>query len=580
LKQLWVQIRKEKKVKLFFVFILIIFCSFAEVISIGSIIPFLGALSSPETVYNNALAKPILNFIGIYNPDEILIPFTILFCICILISAFLRFSLLSIQSTLSFSIGNDISISIYEKTLFQPYPVHVSRNSSEVIATISNKVNSVISNILFSSLTLIGSLLMTIIIALALISINPYVVFSALLAFGIMYYLVVLFSKKRIETYSKTINSQTVHLVKALQEGLGGIRDVLINGTQKTYCKIYQNADLPLRNAQAQVEIISGGPRFLLEAFGMVFISLLALSLTSLTSNLNTVIPVLGAMALGAQRLLPVLQMAYARWTAMNAAKETLRDTLELLIQKIPENSFDQSIEKLPFNKKLKLNDVSFRYNPNSSIILNKINFEIKKGDRVGFVGATGSGKSTILDIIMGLLNPTDGHMSVDDKVISQKNIRNWQARIAHVPQSIYLSDSSIANNIAFGITTDKIDMERVRQSAKKAQISDAIESFDKKYETFVGERGARLSGGQRQRIGIARALYKNADVIVFDEATSALDSKTEEDVMNSIYNLSDDLTIIIVAHRVSTLKNCTKIIDLNNGKDILEKKYSEVSKI
>ncbi|MEE3035069.1 MAG: ABC transporter ATP-binding protein [Bacteroidota bacterium] len=577
LKKLWKEIKREKKIKLVLVFILSIISSFTEVLSIGSIIPFLAALSSPEELYGNDLTEPFIVFFGISGPDKILMPFTLLFCLCVVLSALMRLLLLWIQSKLTFSIGNDISISVYKKTLYQPYSFHVSRNSSEVIATIANKVNAVVSNVIFSGLILISSALMILIITSALISINPIMVFTGFFSFGIMYYILIFLAKKSISTHSEIINSNQVNIIKALQEGLGGIRDVLINGTQETYFEIYQDSDIPLRNAQAKVEIISGGPRFILEALGMIFIAVLALSFSSKTSGLNSVIPTLGAIALGAQRLLPIMQMAYSKWTAMNVSKETLKDTLELLIQKIPPQAINKNLKPLSFKEKIKLNNISFKYVANSPFILNKVDIEINKGDRIGFVGTTGSGKSTILDLIMGLLEPSKGFLTVDDKVISKKNIRNWQARIAHVPQQIFLSDTSIAENIAFGIPKNKIDFERVKKSAKKAQIHRTIESWEKKYQTFVGERGIRLSGGQRQRIGIARALYKNADVIVFDEATSALDTRTEDEVMKAIENLSKELTIMIVAHRTTTLKKCSKIIDLKDGKSYRIGDYSDI---
>jgi len=271
-------------------------------------------------------------------------------------------------------------------------------------------------------------------------------------------------------------------------------------------------------------------------------------------------------LALGAQRLLPVLQQAYSSWTAMCSGQAPLNDALVLLEQPLPTYAEETSPTPIPFQNSIMIKNLAFRYAPQAPWILQGVDINIPKGSRTGFIGTTGSGKSTLLDIIMGLLQPTEGSLNIDDIHITSKNHSSWQMHIAHVPQAIFLADTTITENIAFGVQHDKINHERVRKSAEKAQISQTIEAWDQQYNTLVGERGVRLSGGQRQRIGIARALYKEANFIVFDEATSALDNDTERAVMQAIENLDDELTILIVAHRLTTLKNCTQIIELADG--------------
>ena len=263
---------------------------------------------------------------------------------------------------------------------------------------------------------------------------------------------------------------------------------------------------------------------------------------------------------------MPVLQQAYSAWTQINGGQVSLKDTLELLDQPLPDYANQLTAQKLPFYNNISIKQLAFRFDPQTPYVLKQLNLNITKGSRIGFIGVTGSGKSTLLDIVMGLLQPTDGVMEIDGQSITASNNRAWQAHIAHVPQAIFLADSSIEENIAFGVPKDQIDIERVRKAAQQAQIAESIEGWPKQYKTFVGERGIRLSGGQRQRIGIARALYKQADVIIFDEATSALDNETEQAVMQSIESLSKDLTLLIIAHRLSTLKNCTQIVELGEG--------------
>jgi ATP-binding cassette subfamily B protein len=300
----------------------------------------------------------------------------------------------------------------------------------------------------------------------------------------------------------------------------------------------------------------------------MVLIAVLAYSLAGSPSGIVNAIPVLGALALGAQRLLPVLQLAYAGWSSIRGSQASLADALDLLDQPMPAHADAPLPAPLPFKHSITLKGLAFRYAENTPWVLQHgLTLSIQKGSRIGIIGTTGSGKSTLLDILMGLLQSPHGDLAIDGIKITEKNQRSWQAHIAHVPQAIFLADTSIAENIAFGVPVAQIDNNRVREVAKKAQVAQAIESWPEQYDTLVGERGEKLSGGQRQRIGIARALYKRADVIVFDEATSALDNDTERAVMEAIENLGDELTVIIVAHRLTTLKNCTEVVELEDGR-------------
>jgi ATP-binding cassette subfamily B protein len=272
-----------------------------------------------------------------------------------------------------------------------------------------------------------------------------------------------------------------------------------------------------------------------------------------------------------------VLQQAYSSWSSMRGGQVSLSDALELLDQPLPKHADEPLPVPMPFQYSITLNKLAFRYGPQLPWVLQGLNLTIPKGSRIGFMGTTGSGKSTLLDIVMGLLQPTTGSLAIDGQTITPQNYRAWQAHIAHVPQAIFLADTSIAENIAFGVPLDQIDYNRLRQAAQKAQIAQTIESWDKQYNTLVGERGIRLSGGQRQRIGIARALYKQANVIVFDEATSALDNDTERAVMKAIEGLGEELTILMVAHRLTTLKNCTQIVELSDGQITRSGSYAEI---
>ena len=332
-----------------------------------------------------------------------------------------------------------------------------------------------------------------------------------------------------------------------------------------------------MRDAQASSLFIGGAPRYAVETLGMILIAALAYVMAQQPGGLAKTVTILGALALGAQRLLPVLQQVYSSVVAMRAGAASVSDALDLINQPMDSALAHHSSEPLTFTRDINLRDLSFRYTTDGPWVLKDINLRIPRGERIGFIGTTGSGKSTLLDIVMGLLPATEGEVLIDDVPLQPYNQRAWQRRIAHVPQTIYLSDASIAENIAFGLPPEKIDHGRVRRAAQQAQVAAYIDSLADGYSTRVGERGVRLSGGQRQRIGIARALYNDAEVIILDEATSALDSQTELDVMKVIDELSTSLTVMIIAHRLSTLKRCNVIVELSRGSIGKIGSYSDV---
>jgi ATP-binding cassette subfamily B protein len=545
--------------------VLMILASFAEILSIGAVLPFLAILTDPERVFVHPSAQILVQALAITEPKQLLLPLTIAFGLAALIAGAMRLVLLWASTRLSYAAGADLSIKIYRGTLYQPYAVHVARNSSEIIDGISSKTNNAI-YLITVTLNLISSIVMLIAILVALLSVDPAIALAAFGGFGLIYVVIIRLTRKRLLLNSQTVARESTQVIKSLQEGLGGIRDVLIDGSQAAYCQIYRNADQPLRRAQGNNSFINYSPRYAMEALGMLLIATLAYALAQQVDGIAKAIPVLGALALGAQRLLPVLQQAYGAWANIQGGQASLQDTLDLLDQPLPDYVDQPAAKPLPFQRQIAFKNLSFRYGPQAPWVLKNLNLSIPKGSRIGFIGTTGSGKSTLLDIVMGLLQPTDGALEIDHQAVTPANHRAWQTHIAHVPQAIYLADSTIEENIAFGVPKDQIDIQRVRQAAQQAQIADSIESWPKQYQTFVGERGIRLSGGQRQRIGIARALYKQADVIIFDEATSALDNETEQAVMQSIEGLSKDLTLLIIAHRLTTLKNCTQIVELGEG--------------
>ncbi len=576
LARLFNHLPPRRKLQLGLVTGLMLVSAFAEVVSLGAVMPFLGILVAPDRVFKHSIVADVVHAWGITSADQLVLPLTLAFVTAALIASAIRIFLLWVITRLAFATGSDLSIDVYRRTLYQPYQVHVARNSSEVISAITNKVNGVV-GVLLSSMTIISSTLLLVAIMLVLIVINPMAASLAAVGLGASYAFITWISRRRLYLNSRRIAFEQTQVIKALQEGLGGVRDVLLDGTQAVYCDIYRQADYPLRQAQANNSVIGQSPRYLMEALGVALIAALAYALSSQAGGIATALPVLGALALGAQRLLPALQQLYGAWASIAGTHSSLADAIELLDQPLPAELLQPTPAPLLIQNAISFNAVRFRYTSESPWVLDGLNLTIPRGARVGFVGITGSGKSTMLDLLMGLLLPTEGELLLDCQPIRGNRLRAWQRSIAHVPQSIYLADATLAENIALGVARNAIDLNRVQQAARLAQIADFIESSPEGYQAYVGERGIRLSGGQRQRIGIARALYKQANVLVFDEATSALDNATEQSVMDAIDGLSRGVTILMIAHRLTTFRRCDIIVELERGRVIAQGTYEQL---
>jgi ATP-binding cassette, subfamily B, bacterial PglK len=549
----------------------------AEVISLGAVLPFLAILTAPDKAFRNPIIARAAHALQLTTPDQLVLPLTIAFAAAALVSGAIRIAQLGATMRFTFAAGADISNDIYRRTLYQPYQVHITRGSEEVISGIIHKAGSVVLGILLPLMTLISSVLLLVALLGALVAIDPLVAGVAVAGFGGGYAAITVLTRRRLRVNSQRVANEYTRVIKALQEGLGGIRDVLLDGTQPMFCDVYRKADRAFRRAQGENTFIGQSPRFAMEALGMILIAGLAFGLSHRAGGVAAALPILGALAIGAQRLMPALQQAFAAWATMMGSHASLADTVALLDQPVAAQLLEPQQPALRLRDAVRFNSVRFRYSADGPWVLDGLELNIAKGARVGVVGSTGSGKSTLLDLLMGLLLPTEGELVVDGEALSGGRIRSWQRSIAHVPQSIYLADTSIAENIAFGVPSAEIDMERVRKAAREAQIADFIESTAQGYEAHVGERGVRISGGQRQRVGIARALYKRACVLVLDEATSALDTATERSVMDAIDGLDRDLTVVIIAHRLSTVRRCDTIVELKQGRIVAQGKYEQL---
>ena len=566
LAKLWKRFTKKRKKQLGLLLIITLISALAEVMTLGVMFPFIGVITNPDKVFEYPILGNLIKYLNIESKKDLIFFITCSFAGLAFTAGLIRIIVLWITTRLAFSSGAELSIESYRRALFQPYSVHISRNSSELISAILMKINSTINWVVLPILMAVSATLVLLSMVVTLLIINFKISVITIFSFWFMYFIFSTISRKKLKNYSSIISKEQSQITKALQEGFGGIRDVILNGQQLVFCDIYAKSDYPLRRSQGNTTLISMIPRYILEAFGLIFVAILAYFLNQNNIGGTFALQILGIIALSAQRLLPLLQQIYSTRIHILSHENVLSDVIHLLYMVVPDTDQRKLSNNLSFHKYIEFKNVSFKYVEDGPTILNNVNFKINKGSRVGFIGSTGSGKSTLVDIVMGLLTPNDGVVFIDDIRLSENNINCWQSKLCHVPQSIFLTDNTISENIAFGIEKELIDHERVKDAAMQAQISDFINNSLDGYDTIVGERGVKLSGGQRQRIAIARALYKDADVLVFDEATSALDISTEKLVMDSITTLDKKLTIIIIAHRITTLQNCDKIIEIENG--------------
>ncbi len=566
LKGLWAHIELRRRYQLGALLMLMLLASVAEMFSIGAVIPFLAIIADPARAMTHPSIHGIVKLFNLTDEGDVLAVIAIGFGVASLVAGLVRVSLIYASTRLSYAIGADLSARIYLHTLYQPYIRHLSQNSSEVITGITSKSSNVTNGALVPALMIVSSsmLLCTIIGMLAYI--NPFITLGAMASFGGIYLVITLLMKYWLSINGKLIARESVRVLRCLQEGLGGIREVLLEGNQERYCEEYRKADRVMRRAQGSNLFITQFPRFAMEGLGLFMIAMFAYSETRLNGNLGTMLPTLGVLALGASRMLPVLQHTYGAWANIQGNLAEIEDILTLLDDETVNNATgNESVDRVRFTESIVLERLSFSYG--AEPVLREVSVTLQRGDRIGIVGRSGSGKSTLVDIIMGLLDPSSGSIQIDGLRLTPANRRSWQSHIAHVPQTIFLVDGNIADNIGFGLPHRVPTEEDLYQAAIAAGLGDVVQRPEDLYRIHVGERGARISGGQRQRIAIARALLRQADVIVFDEATSALDEKTEADIVSMIQKLDRGTTVIMISHRIAALRNCNRVFSINDGR-------------
>jgi ATP-binding cassette, subfamily B, bacterial PglK len=546
------------------VLMLMVAAAMAEVLSLGALVPFLAVLGDPEaqTTLGRITRDLLLAFH--VSAHESKLTLTVLFATSAVLAAIVRVSLNIVLARVNFRVGHELGTEIYRRALYRSYEYHLGHHSSEISGGIV-QIDAAI-QVTMAALVGVSSGLMALCISLVIFFVDPTVALIAVLGFGGFYAGISVLFHRRLSRNGRVINSAQPQRLKAIQEGLGGIRDVLLDQTQEFHVRRFKEIDDGMRRAQESNQVLGPTPRYLIEALGMVTIAVLGFLLAGRQGGIGAGLPTLGVLVVGGQRLLPMLQQAYQGWAMVAGHLHIINNIVRLASEGATEPTNRARYQALPFNRQIDFADVWFDFGEPSQPVLANLNCRIEKGARVGIVGPTGSGKTTLLNLLMGLLEPTHGSIKVDDTTLTGAARQAWRGNIAHVPQSIFLADASILENVAFGVDLEHIDHAHVLESLRGAQLEEFVGRLPAGMQTIIGENGVRLSGGQRQRIGIARALYKRASVLVLDEATSALDSATEDELVRSVHSLGRDVTIIMIAHRLTSLKGCDFLLTLGSG--------------
>lgn len=558
-------LKPVRKKQIILIFFLTVCLSFAELFSLASLIPFISAFINPEFFTSNPITSNILIYFDIKKQESIFKFFTVIFIFFVILSALIKLAHLKMSNKIAENISSDFQTKIFEFYINQPLKYHFDNNSSKIFSSLAQKSRN-FTILIFSGITILSSFLTSLFIVTFLIILEPFYTSLILFIFTTVFVIIFLFKSKKLLNKGKEISLNQNLLFEIFQKSVGYISEIILYNLRKLFINNLSNSSYKIANTSAEIKIIGQTPRIYLEYFSIIALTVLIYFLGTENNNFESNLAFLAALAFGAQKTLPLINQIYVHSTLIKSSQIIVSEFIEILNnQNINIEEKINEIDDIKFIKSIELENLYFSYDNDQKNIFNNLNIKINAGTKIAIKGETGSGKSTLGNIFNSLLEPTKGKLKIDGVEINKFNKRSWQKNVAIVPQYIFLDDSSISQNIAIGIPENEIDFEKVKLVANKAQISNFIEKLPNKYDEKVGERGFKLSGGQRQRIGIARALYRNSKLIIFDEPTNALDLDTENLVLNSISNLENNVTVILITHSKNSLKFCDQIIDLSN---------------
>ena len=562
---------------------MILVMALLDMIGVASILPFIAVLTNPSLVETNIFLNTFFQSLGMFGVEtnqQFL--FVLGIAVFILLIFTLLFKALTTYVQVRFIQMREYSIAkrLVESYLNQPYNWFLNRNSSDLGKTILSEVNYIITGGFSPMFNLIAEGTVAIALLTLLILVDIKLAITVAFTLGLAYSLIYKFSQNFLNHIGQERLKANQSRFKAISEAFGAIKEIKVSGLEQPYTKRFADPAQNMARHQASSNVIRQLPRFAIEAIAFGGMLLLILYLMSNNDTFIDALPVIAVYAFAGYRLMPALQKIFSAFASLRIVGPALNALYEDQ-KKLQPFNLNQEKDLLKFNENIALKNIEYQYPNSSRTVLKDINLTIPINSTVGFVGSTGSGKTTTIDLILGLLEAQKGTLEVDGRVINKNNIRAWQRSIGYVPQHIYLADDTVAANIAFGVNSEEIDYRSIEQAAKIANLHEFVKSeLPQQYRTIIGERGIKLSGGQRQRIGIARALYHKPQLLILDEATSALDNLTEKRVMNAVYGLSKDITTILIAHRLSTVKKCDTIFLIEEGKIKQKGSFDELIKI
>ena len=566
LGKIFTSLDRKNKNRIFIIIICVLLSALFDVISIQSIVPLVSIISGSQNYDDNIFFRIINSYSPNAESSFILICASIIFFVSLFLSAISKLGQTFFLSTFTSSTGIYFHKKIYNYIFNQSYSYFADVNSSEFLALTTRHVDAGV-DVLKSLISFLTGLFISLAILVGLLITNFRVTFNILFFITFVYIVIILSFYKKLQIYGSNMDGEIQNNIKLVQESIGSIREIILDKSQNYFIKKLVKSIEIIKINNVKLELISSFPRYMIEVVGICSIILFGIFFNKSSDKIIDSLPLIASVTFGFQKLLPIVQNIYMSWAVIKSKLYCLNYLIEY-IEKDYKNQ-KKVVKKLSFQKSIELKNIDFFYNKSPIKALDKVNLEIKKGESIGIIGKTGSGKSTIVDIIMGLIKPTSGKIFIDGIDINSSiiNVLEWQNNISHVPQEIFIADNEIIENIALGIEKNAINYYEVDQAIESAQLNEFIDIKNDGYNSKIGERGIKISGGQKQRIGIARALYKKSDLLILDEATSALDNKTERKIMENILNTCKDMTLIIIAHRESTLLNCDKIIKINKGK-------------
>ena len=580
LKNLFNLLSPNQRKRFYVLQFLVIVMSVFEILGVASIIPFMALVGDMNQIEQNTFIAEIYRLSGITSESQ----FIFLIGLCVLGLLFVSM-IISIFTTWGLSmfankIGTEIADRLYSYYLNQDWLFHASGSSAQLTKKIATETMRVTGAVLVPLMLMNSKVTLSLLMSISIFLYDPKVALIGLSIFAISYFFLFRGVRNQLNKNGIAISEVNEERFRLMNEGFGGIKDLLLMGRDNDFINRFNRSGKTLAYSQGTNAALAQAPRYFVEllAFGSMIVLILYL-IASHNGNLGMILPILSVYAIGIIKLLPAFQQIYssiaiikANIPAFESIQQDLHDSLH---KELKSQKFEQNY--LYPKHSISLENITFTYPNKEEPALNKLDMLIPSNSVIGIVGPSGSGKSTLIDILLCLIKPDNGHLKIDDQIINTQNRRSWQNTIGFVAQSIFLSEGTIAENVAFGIPEKQIDFSQVQKVLKLAHLSDFIATLDQGIHTKVGERGVQLSGGQRQRIGIARALYHNAEVLVFDEATSSLDGITEKMIMEAIHNFSGKKSIILIAHRLKTVKKCDKIFFIDKGKVADQGTYQEL---